>query len=329
MTDIKNTPDLSITSAPPSTDNDFNAPVRDSQMIDHQTDAATTDALLLNLDGYDGPIDVLLELARHQKVDLTKISILQLTRQFLAFIDRAKELRLDLAAEYLVMAAWLAYLKSRLLLPKEPSTEDEPSAQAMADALAYQLRRLEAMQKAATALMSRTQRNRDFFARGFIEPNETKVQTVWTATLYDMLKAYGDIRARKEKGKTYELPQFHLMSAEDALSRITKMLGALPKTGPHTAWTTLIAFLPDEAKNRNRDFEEGATPVEAGVQSLLDPGLRRDDSTRDDDALYLRSSLASLLTATLEMAKQGTIELRQDGAFRPIYVRGIQKSEAA
>ncbi len=292
-----NTKHITATSADPVwVDDDFNTPVPDDQIAptDH---AELTDALLLNLDGYAGPIDVLLELARNQKVDLTKISILQLTRQFLVFIDRAKELRLDLAAEYLVMAAWLAYLKSRLLLPKEPSTEDEPSAQAMADALAYQLLRLEAMQKAATALMNRTQLGRDFFARGYREPVEAKVNTVWTATLYDILKAYGDIRARKEKGKTYELPQFHLLSMEDALARVTRMLGALPKTGPHTAWTTLITFLPDEAKNSN-----------------------------DADDIYKRSSVASLLTATLEMAKQGAIELRQDSAFKPIYVRGIENT---
>ena len=143
---------------------------------------------------------------------------------------------------------------------------------------------------------ARAQRDRDFFARGHVAPSETRVETVWTASLYDLLKAYGDIRARKERGKKYELPKFNLMNMDEALDRMVRMLGALPKTGPHTAWTTLISFLPSDTKN---------------------------------DKLYTRSSLASLLTATLEMAKQGQLELRQDGAFRPIYLRGRDATEQA
>ena len=249
--------------------------------------AHDADALLLNLDGYEGPIDVLLQLARDQKVDLANISILQLARQFLAFVDRAKELRLDLAAEYLVMAAWLAYLKSRLLLPKVKEEGDEPSADAMAEALAYQLRRLEAMQNAAQALYALPQRDQQFFARGYIDKDEVKTEIVWNADLYDLLRAYGDIRARKDKGKEYELPQFHLMSMEIALERLGRMLGRLPKQGRNTVWTTLQSFLPETA-----------------------------------DPLYSRSALSSVLTASLEMVKQGTLEIRQDGLFRPIYLRG-------
>lgn len=263
---------------------------------DSPRDAAAphpVDALLLNLDGYAGPIDALLDLARDQKVDLTKISILQLARQFLAFIDRAKALHLDLAAEYLVMAAWLAYLKSRLLLPRDPTNEDEPSADDMARALAYQLQRLEAMQKAAKDLMVLPQRDTDFFARGYIEPDETRVETVWGADLYDLLKAYGDIRARAMRGKKYELPEFNVLSMEDALIRMEKMLGKLPKNGPHTAWTLLTTF--------------------------IDGAVR--------DPLFRRSSLASMLTASLELAKQGRIEIRQDGTFRPVYLRGTEPKD--
>lgn len=249
--------------------------------------AVGVDGLLLNLDGYEGPIDVLLQLAREQKVDLTQISILQLARQFLAFIDRAQSMRLDLAAEYLVMAAWLAYLKSRLLLPQAPQDTDEPTPEDMAAALAYQLRRVEAMQSAAQKIWALPQKDRDFFARGFIEPNDARTQIVWTADLYDVLRAYGDIRARKEKAKTYELPKFNLMSMEDALNRLTKMLGALPKQGRATVWTTLQSFVPENA-----------------------------------DPLYRRSAISSVLTASLEMAKQGALEIRQDGPFRPIYMRG-------
>ncbi len=259
----------------------------------------SADALLLNLDGYAGPIDVLLELARDQKVDLTRISILQLARQFLSFIERAKELRLDIAAEYLVMAAWLAYLKSRLLLPRTQDNSDEPSADDMARALAFQLQRLEAMQKAAKELLARPQRDTDFFARGHVEPDDTRVETVWSASLYDLLKAYGDIRARAARGKDYELPIFHVMSMDDAMERMEKMLGKLPRHGPHTAWTLLTSFVPVD--------EKGPVPA-----------------VRQDETLYRRSSLASLLTASLELAKQGRVEMRQDGLFRPVYLRGTE-----
>lgn len=243
------------------------------------------DELLLNIDGYEGPIDVLLTMARDQKVDLTKISILQLARQYLTFVDRAKELHLDLAAEYLVMAAWLAYLKSRLLLPRDKN-DKEPDAQSMADALQFQLRRLEAMRAAAEKLFARPQLGRDIFARGMPEGLKVITDTVWDITLYDLLRAYGDINRRKEGGH-YELPVFHLMPLEAALERMSRMLGALPRKGPHSVWTTLQSFMPENIKDR----------------------------------LYGRSSMSSLFTAGLELAKQGKIEIRQDGLFRPIYIR--------
>ncbi len=277
------------------------------------------DMLLLNLDGFEGPIDVLLQLARDQKVDLAKISILQLTRQFLTFMERAKAMNLDLAAEYLVMAAWLAYLKSRLLLPRDDTAPDEPSAEAMADALAYQLKRLEAMQNAAHALQSLPQRGRDIFSRGYLDPDDQKISVHYTATLYDLLKAYGDIRARAVRGKKYELATFHLMSMDEALTRLTSMLGALPKSGPHTVWTTLSALMPEEISvSSRRRPGPPSDEAPAGAPNVSgDPGFRRDDAL-----LYTRSSLASLLTASLEMAKQGKIELRQDSAFKPVYLRG-------
>lgn len=243
------------------------------------------DELLLNIDGYEGPIDVLLTMARDQKVDLAKISILQLARQYLVFVDRAKELHLDLAAEYLVMAAWLAYLKSRLLLPREENGS-EPDAQTMADALQFQLRRLEAMRNAADALFNRPRLGQGIFARGMPEGLRVEMQTVWDVTLYDLFRAYGDIQRRKESNN-YELPTFHLMSMESALERVTRMLGALPRKGPHSVWTTLHSFLPENIK----------------------------------DKLYGRSSMASIFTAGLELAKQGKVEIRQDGLFRPVYIR--------
>ncbi len=252
-----------------------------------KSDAADVDTLLLNIDGYDGPIDILLNMARDQKVDLTKISILQLARQYLAFIDRAATLQLELAAEYLVMAAWLAYLKSRLLLPREDD-EEEIDAETMAEALQFQLRRLEAMQKAAESLFALPQLGQDIFPRGMPEGIKTKTNVSYDFTLYDLFRAYGDIQRRNDDDN-YELPTFHLMSMEVAYERMVNMLGKLPRKGPHSVWTTLSSFLPDQSK----------------------------------DTLYRRSSMASLFTSSLEMAKQGKLELKQDGLFRPIYLRSI------
>lgn len=247
--------------------------------------AHEADALLLNIEGYEGPIDVLLDLARNQKVDLAKISILQLVRQYLEFIERAKMHNLDLAAEYLVMAAWLAYLKSRLLLPRDNESVD-PSAADMAEALQFQLRRLEAMQRAAEKLMALPQLGQDIFPRGAPEGLPIKVKPRWAVSLYDLLKSYGDIKKRVENS-TYDLPIFNLMSTEDAINRLTRMLGQLPSKGLQSVWTTLESFLPEGIKNK----------------------------------LFGRSALASTLTASLELAKQGKLEIKQDGLFRPIYMR--------
>jgi segregation and condensation protein A len=249
--------------------------------------AQDADALLLDIDGYEGPIDVLLELARNQKVDITKISILQLARQYLAFVERAKELNLELAAEYLVMAAWLAYLKSRLLLPREAGDVD-PSAEEMAEALQFQLRRLEAMRQAAEKLKALPQLGRNIFARGMPEGLKVNMHTTWSVTLYDLLKSYGDIERRKISGR-YDLPEFNLMSTEEALNRMTRMLGQLPRSGLHSVWATLESFIPEGIK----------------------------------DKIFGRSALASILTAGLELAKQGKLEIRQDGLFRPVYMRAM------
>ena len=254
-------------------------------------DVNEADALLLNIDGYEGPIGVLLDLARNQKVDLSKISILQLVRQYLVFIERATALNLELAAEYLVMAAWLAYLKSRLLLPREDNEEDY-SAQEMADALQFQLRRLEAMQNAAQQLMGLPQLGQKVFARGAPEGLKVKTNATWNVQLYDLLKAYGDIK-RRQDGSNYDLPVYHLMSMDSALVRLTRMLGNLPKQGLRSVWTTLESFIPEGIKDR----------------------------------LYGRSAMASTLTAGLELVKQGKLEIRQDGLFRPIYLRALGETE--
>ncbi len=235
--------------------------------------------LHLDLDGYEGPIDVLLSLARDQKVDLKKISILELADQYLDFIARARRLRLEIAADYLVMAAWLAYLKSRLLLP-EPPADGEPSGAELAAALAFQLQRLEAMQKAGKDLMALPQFGRDFFQRGAPEPVQVIDKPVWQVTLYDLLKAYGTYPGRAKQG-LLQIQPINLFSMDDALHRIGEMLGRV------LDWTTLQHFLP--------------------------PGLQR--------GLQRRAAVAATFAASLEMARTGRIELRQDGLFAPIFMR--------
>ena len=192
--------------------------------------------LVVDLEGYEGPIDVLLALAREQKVDLTKISILKLADQYLAFISEARRLRLEIAADYLVMAAWLAYLKSRLLLP-EPQPPDEPSGADLAAALTHQLQRLEAMQKAGVRLMARPQLGRDVFPRGAPEGLPRVLVPIYDLSLYELLKAYGDGRQRKE-GSVLHIEAPELYSMDDALQRLSRLLGRMPD------WRTLASFLP-------------------------------------------------------------------------------------
>lgn len=198
----------------------------------------------LDLDGFEGPIDVLLTLARDQKVDLKKLSILDLADQYLGFIARARQLKLEIAADYLVMAAWLAYLKSRLLLP-EPAGDAEPSGAEMAAALAFQLQRLQAMQDAGQKLMARPQLGRDFFRRGKPEGIRVIPRPVYDAKLYDLLSAYSRQVAAKEVGRLRILPT-ELYSMDDALKRFSAMLGGMPD------WRTLKSFLP---------AEPGANPI--------------------------------------------------------------------
>jgi len=235
--------------------------------------------LVLDLDGYEGPIDVLLALAREQKVDLARISILALADQYLAFIAERHRLRLEIAADYLVMAAWLAYLKSRLLLPKPPSG-DEPSGEELAAALAHRLKLLEAMQIAGTRLMARPRLGHDVFSRGMPEGLAAVPVPIYQVGLYDLLHAYGDNRRRQEAAVLrIEPPLFH--SLDDALQRLRGFLGRVPE------WRELTSFLPEELRG---------------------------------EAL-LRSALAATFAATLELARSGRIELRQERNFGPIWLR--------
>ena len=205
---------------------------------DRREAAANGQDFRLDLDGYEGPIDVLLQLAREQKVDITRLSILELAEQYLAFIREARQLRLELAADYLVMAAWLAYLKSRLLLPEEEGGE-EPSGAEMAAALRFQLQRLEAIQEAGERLMARPRLGREFFARGAPEPLKTVTHTHYEATLYDLLQAYAQQSARVEASDLH-IPPTELYSVDDAIHRLRRLLGHVP------SWRVLSSFLPSE-----------------------------------------------------------------------------------
>jgi segregation and condensation protein A len=207
----------------------FDAPVRTLPEADEET-------LVLALDGWEGPLDLLLHLARHQRVDLAKLSILALVEQYLDYINRARKLRLELAADYLVMAAWLAYLKSCLLLPKE--AQEEPSAEELALRLQMQLQRLDAMREAGARLMARDQMGRDVFGRGAPEGLRVVRSSAYDCTLYELLKAYGNIRGRSEH-RVYEVKRRPVFALDDALHRVEAMLGIAIE------WTEIARFLPD------------------------------------------------------------------------------------
>ena len=194
--------------------------------------------LVLDLDGFEGPIDLLLTLARKQKVDLAKMSILTLANQYLAFITAAKHLRLEVAADYLVMAAWLAYLKSRLLLP-ETEEDEEASGPELAEALTFQLRRLDSMRGAGENLLVMPRLGRDVFRRGAPEGMEVIRTAVYEVSLYDLLKAYGDNR-RRATGSHLTIEASQLYSLSDAIERLRGVIGEVRD------WTSLSAFLPED-----------------------------------------------------------------------------------
>ena len=200
--------------------------------------------LTLYLGSFDGPIDMLLSLARDQKVDLSKISILALANQYIEFVEKAQSLRLELAADYLVMAAWLAYLKSRLLIPAEEQKQAEPTAQEVADALQFQLRRLEAMRKTAEQLFHLPRLGYNVFARGEPDGLPTQYISKYEMTYYDLLKAYGDVKQRQQNS-VYKLNPVKLFTLEEAIDRLGNMLGKIPQE-----WVSLFMFLPSGLKER-------------------------------------------------------------------------------
>lgn len=239
-------------------------------------------ALVVDVEGFEGPLDLLLTLARQQKVDLSRISILALADQYLAFIEAARQLRLELAADYLVMAAWLAYLKSRLLLP-ETAPNEGPSAEQMASALAWRLRRLEAFREAASRLMARPQLHRDVFARGDPEPIADIKRPQWSATLYDLLSAYASQRQRRALAHV-SVAQRKVWSLAEARAVLERLIGRAED------WHELDSYL---------------------ITYAVEPSMRP-------------TVLASSLAATLELVREGAMEVHQHSAFAPIYVRKRQ-----
>jgi len=256
----------------------------DGAKHDQSPDGEDADSLQMTVDveGFEGPLGLLLDLSRRQKVDLAKISILALAEQYLAFIEELRELRIELAADYLVMAAWLAYLKSKLLLPIDEDDDEELSGEEMAALLAFRLQRLEAMREAGNKIINRNRLGRDFFARGNPEAILVDRRNEYNATLYDLLTAYAAQRQRQSVS-TVTIAKRDVWSLSDAREILTRLVGEL------SDWTPLDVFL---------------------LKYIPDPSMRA-------------SVIASSFAASLEMVREGTLALRQDKAFAPLYLRSV------
>ena len=237
------------------------------------------DLFHVNLDGYEGPLDLLLTLAKEQKVDLLEISILDLASQYLNFIDQMKRIDIDLAADYIVMASWLAFLKSKLLLPIED--DEDVSAQELSAILAFRLRRLEAMREVGSKLLTRDREGVHVFRRGMPEPIFLIKNFIHKDTLFDLISSYSGLRNRNYNNE-WKPRVFSIFSIEDARNRLEKMLGTA------IDWTKIEDFLPI-----NND-------------------------TTEEGILFRRSSLASIFSASLELSKEGVIEISQNKNFGSI-----------
>ncbi len=247
--------------------------------------AVSDPQLVVDVEGFEGPMDLLLGLARTQKVDLARISILQLVEQYLEFVAEARRMRLELAADYLVMAAWLAFLKSKLLLP-EQRNEDEPTGEELAAALAFRLRRLEAMREVSERLMNRNRQGRELFHRGVPETVSIEHRSIWDASIYDLLSAYATQRQRQSVTSVRVLKR-NVWSLQEARELLTRLVGRVSE------WAPLNAYLRDYLY----DTKDWATIV------------------------------ASTFSASLEMVREGQVEIRQGEPFSPVYIRSIVKEE--
>ena len=223
------------------------APAGISAALEFDFDPAPSEALVVDVAGFEGPLDLLLALARTQKVDLAQISMLALAEQYLAFIESAETLRLELAADYLVMAAWLAYLKSKLLLPRVEGETDEPTGEELALMLSHRLRRLEAMRQASHRLMTRPRLGRDMFGRGMPEGVKVIRESTYTATVYDLLKAYCDQRRRAQPAKV-TIAQRLVWSIKEARQRLERLIGAIGEWGVLDGFLLRYAVPPSERR---------------------------------------------------------------------------------
>lgn len=250
--------------------------------------ADAKDAFRVDLDGYEGPLHLLLDLARRHKIDLVKVSILELANQYLGWIHEAREKRIDLAADYLLMAAWLAFLKSKLLLPSEKKHEDDVDPDELAGRLAFRLRRLDAMRRAVNDLYAGNLDGRDVFARG--DPQLAKIirKPLWTSSLHDILKAFGDINVRKVKVRTHVIARQPVVPLDSARRH-------------------LEALVPDLI-----DW--------ASIQLMH----AEDEASKDAPR---RSEVASFFSAALELTKNRAVDIRQDQLFSDVYVRKAQVGE--
>ncbi len=260
-------------------DGSANTPMERLWSSDAEERASTDPALIIDVAGFEGPLDLLLHLARSQKVDLARISVLALAEQYLEFVESARKVRIELAADYLVMAAWLAFLKSRLLIPQQVKDEG-PSGEEMAATLAFRLKRLEAMRTAAERLINRDRLGRDFFARGAPEHIPETKRSAYEASLYDLLTAYASLRQRQAITQV-TIERRRVWSLADARGILNRLIGEMPD------WTSLDSYL---------------------LQYLTQPQDRA-------------TAIASAFAASLEMVREGSLEIRQEGAFAPIYMR--------
>ena len=240
------------------------------------------EALVIDVDGFEGPLDLLLHLARNQKVDLARISVLALTEQYLTFIEEARALKLEIAADYLVMAAWLAYLKSKLLIPQKPD-ENGQTGEELAAILQFRLQRLEAMRDAGTRLVNRNRLGRDIFARGMPETVVVERRSQFEASLYDLLTAYAGQRQRNAVTSVH-IADRSVWSLKDARERLISLIGSTPE------WTALDSFLIDYL----------ALPEERAT------------------------AIASSFAASLELVREGEVELSQKQPFSTLYLRSAQ-----
>jgi len=254
--------------------------ISDWEDEDRRLEAGPGDTLVVDVEGFEGPLDLLLALARTQKVDLAKISVLALAQQYLDFIAEARRLRLEVAADYLVMAAWLAFLKSKLLLPAEKDEEGEPTGAELAALLAFRLKRLHAMREVSAQLMTRKRLGRDVFARGTPEPIRITRKSIYEANVYDLLKAYSQQRQRTAI-RTWQIRQRTVWSLKEARAELERLLGIA------CDWAPLDQLL---------------------AEFLVEPELRK-------------TALASSFTATLEMTREGALEIRQAKSFAPLLIR--------